>query len=71
MTYSEDFKNGEIVQSRSGDLYRIKRVRTPRQCTEFIEPVYRLQSLQYGSTGNQEWTHEELQALDVTPAFIN
>ena len=67
MTYLREFKNGELVRSVSGRLYRIRRIRKPRQHTQFIEPVYRLQSMEFGTLGTQEFTHEELQYHDVTP----
>ena len=68
MTYSSEFNNGQRVISKSGRFYTVRRVRRPRQHTQFIEPVYRLESAEFGTLGTQEFTHEELQSLDVAPA---
>lgn len=65
MTTLPELKTGQRIRSRTGRAYIVKRVRRPRQLTQFEEPVYRLVSVEYGTTGNGEWTTEDLQHAEA------
>ena len=65
MTTLPELKTGQQIRSKTGRAYIVKRLRRARQLTQFEEPVYRLVSVEYGTTGSREWTTEELQAADA------